>query len=41
MIKLFSRSMWTASGSELHSNGCYEIEPVIEKIGRPDWELAW
>jgi SAM-dependent methyltransferase len=29
-----------ALGPELHSQGCYEIELVIEKIGRPDWDLA-
>ena len=29
-----------ALGPEHHSDGCYEIELVIEKIRRPDWELA-
>jgi len=27
-------------GPERHSDGCYEIELVIEKIKRPDWDLA-
>ena len=29
-----------ALGSGLHSEGCYEIELVIEKIRKPDWDLA-
>jgi len=29
-----------ALGPGLHSEGCYEIELVIEKIRKPDWGLA-
>jgi len=29
-----------ALGPSLHSEGCYEIELVIEKIRKPDWDLA-
>ncbi len=29
-----------ALGPDIHSQGCYEIELVIEKIKRPDWDLA-
>jgi SAM-dependent methyltransferase len=27
-------------GPDAHSTGCYEIELVIEKIRKPDWDLA-
>ena len=27
-------------GPEAHSDGCYEIELVVEKIAPPDWQLA-
>jgi SAM-dependent methyltransferase len=29
-----------ALGPDMHSQGCYEIELVIEKIRKPDWDLA-
>lgn len=29
-----------ALGPDVHSDGCYEIELVIEKISQPDWTLA-